>query len=158
MAAPVSIKEVVDALDGAMDEMSSYVNRETGQVITVSHEDLHLAEEDPVPDMPDWQRDAVAEARSVLESDDWLELPNKVDIHEWQIMDNFGRSLASDSDRATVADALHGSGAFRRFETAIRRMGLEAAWFEYKAAALETMARDWLERNGLRPDPGVAGG
>jgi len=97
MAAPVSIKEVVDALDGAMDEMSSYVNRETGQVITVSHEDLHLAEEDPVPDMPDWQRDAVAEARSVLESDDWLELPKKVDIHEWQIMDNFGRSLASDS-------------------------------------------------------------
>jgi hypothetical protein len=86
MAVTVSIAEVVDALEMASDEMSSYVNRATGQVVTVSHEDLRLAEEDPRSDMPAWQQDAVAEARRILESDDWLELPNKCDIHEWQMM------------------------------------------------------------------------
>ena len=57
MGTTVSIKEVVEALEPASDQMSSYVNRATGQVITVTHEDLRLAEEDPDPDMPAWQQE-----------------------------------------------------------------------------------------------------
>jgi hypothetical protein len=155
MAVTVSITEVVDALETASDEMSSYVNRATGQVVTVSHEDLRLAEEDPRPDVPAWQQDVVAEARGILESDDWLELPNKFDIHEWQIMNAFAASLGTESERAAVTDAIHGSGAFRNFKATVRRLGLEAAWFAYKAAALETIARDWLGRKGLLPNPAL---
>jgi hypothetical protein len=58
MATMVSLVDVVDALESAADEMSSYVNAATGQVITVTHEDLRLAEQEPVPEMPDWQREA----------------------------------------------------------------------------------------------------
>lgn len=152
MAVTVSIKEVVGALETASDEMSSYVNRATGQVVTVSHEDLRLAEEDPRSDMPTWQQEVVAEARRIIESDDWLELPNKFDIHEWQIMNDFAASLAADAERASVADAIHGNGAFRNFKATIRRLGIEAAWFAYKTAALETIARDWLERKGMLPN------
>jgi len=155
MAATVSIKEVVDALETASDEMSSYVNRATGEVVTLSHEDLRLAEEDLGADMPAWQQEVVAEAKRVLESDDWLELPTKLDIHEWQIMDGFGASLAAESERTAVADAIHGSGAFRNFKFTISRLGIEAAWFAYKTAALETIARDWLGRNGLLPNPAL---
>jgi hypothetical protein len=155
MAVTVSITEVVDALELASDEMSSYVNRATGQVVTVSHEDLSLAEEDPRPDTPAWQQDTVAEAKRILESDDWLELPNKFDIHEWQIMNDFGASRAAESERAEIADAIHGSGAFRNFKGTIRRLGIEAAWFAYKAAALETIARDWLRQKGLLPNPAL---
>jgi hypothetical protein len=152
METTVSIREVVDAFETASDEMSSYVNRATGQVITVTHEDLRLAEEDAGPDMPAWQREAVTEARRILDSDDWLELPNKFDIHEWEIMDQFGRSLATESERSAVADAIHGSGAFRNFRATIRRLEIEDAWFAYKTLALETIARDWLTQNDLLPN------
>ena len=152
MGTTVSIREVVDAFETASDETSSYVNRATGQVITVTHEDLRLAEEDPVPHMPAWQLEAVAEARRILDSDDWLELPDKFDINEWEIMDQFGRSLSAESERSAVADAIHGSGAFRNFKATIRRLGIEAAWFAYKTLALETIAQDWLAQNGLLPN------
>ena len=152
MGTTVSITELVDAFESVSDEMSSYVNRATGQVITVTHEDLRLAEEDPVPDMPAWQRDAVTEARRILESEDWLQLPSKFDIHEWEIMDQLGRSLPTESERTAVADAIHGGGAFRNFKAITRRLGIEATWFEYKERALETIARDWLARNGLLPN------
>jgi hypothetical protein len=152
MGTTVSVREVVEAFETASDEMSSYVNRATGQVVTVTHEDLRLAEEDPLPDMPAWQREAVTEARRILESEDWLELPSKFDIHEWEIMDQFGRSLSTESERSSVADAIHGSGAFRNFKATVRRLKIEATWFEYKTLALETIARDWLAQNELLPD------
>jgi hypothetical protein len=149
METTVSIREVVDAFETASDETSSYVNRATGQVVTVTHEDLHLAEEDPRPEMPGWQREAVAEARRILESDDWLELPSKFDLHEWKIMEEFGRSLPTESERIAVADAIHGAGAFRNFKATVHRLGIEPAWFAYKTRTLETIARDWLTQNGF---------
>jgi len=149
METTVSIREVVDAFETASDETSTYVNRATGQVVTVTHEDLRLAEEDPRPEMPGWQREAVAEARRILESDDWLELPSKFDLHEWKIMDDFGRSLPTESERIAVADAIHGAGAFGNFKATVRRLGIEPAWFAYKTRTLETIARDWLTQNGF---------
>jgi Uncharacterised protein family (UPF0158) len=152
MGATVSIREVVEAFETASDEMSSYVNRATGQVITVTHEDLRLAEEESAPDMPAWQRDAVTEAKAILDSEDWLQLPSKFDIHEWEIMSDFGRSLSTESERAAVADAIRGSGAFRNFKATVRRLGIEATWFAYKTRTLEIIARDWLEEHGLLPN------
>jgi hypothetical protein len=34
----------------------------------------------------------------------------------------------------------------------IRRLGIEATWFAYKKGALETIAQDWLAKNGLLPN------
>jgi ribosomal protein S18 acetylase RimI-like enzyme len=153
MERTVLLKDIVDALELASDETSSYVNRTTGEVVTLSHEDLGLAEAEPNADMPEWQQEVAAEAKRILESDDWLELPTKADIHEWQIMKDFAASWTVASERTAVNDAIHGSGAFRNFKSTIRRLGIEAAWFAYKTAALETIARDWLERHGPLPNP-----
>ena len=153
---------MVDALDNASDEMSSYVNRLTGEVRTVMHEELRLAEEGGDPEMPEWQQDAVNAANEVLDSKDWLELPSKFDIHEWDIMDRFGGLLPSEQ-QAGVRDAIRGNGAFRNFKGTIRRLGIEDAWFEYKRRALEDIARGWLREHDLQPaesaaQPGVAAG
>jgi hypothetical protein len=153
MATKVLLQEVLDALEMAGDEMSSYVNLDTGQVLSVGHEELRLAEEeDPDPNQPEWQRDLVAEAKLVLEGERWIELPGKVEIHEWDMMRRFGLSLSDASAREEVADAIHGAGAFRAFKSAIRRIGLEAAWFAYREKALETIARDFLEDHDLEVD------
>jgi hypothetical protein len=159
VATKVRLHEVLAALELATDEMSSYVNIDSGEVLTVSHEDLRFAEEGADRDMPEWQREMVAEAKRVLDSEEWLELPSHFEIHEWEIMKRFGDSLASASSRADIMDAIHGSGAFRVFKSTIRRLGIEKAWFAYKQQALEDMARAWLARHELEIDesPPVAG-
>ena len=95
---------------------------------------------------------ALVEARKILASKDWLRLPSKFDIHEWEIMNRFGQSLSDDAQGAEIADAIHGNGAFRVFKATIRRLGIEEAWFAYKQRALEDIAREWLAEHGLQSD------
>ena len=116
MATAVSIHEIVEALDFASDTMSSFVNTVSGQVRTVTHEELALAEDEEDPDAPAWQRQAIDEAKEIIDSDDWVELPDKVEIHEWQIMDQFAHALSDLDARAELRDSLRGRGAFRHFK------------------------------------------
>jgi hypothetical protein len=156
MGTTVAMDDIMEALELAADEASSYVNSKTGEVLTLTHEELQFAEHDSVDDLPDWQRESVAQAKQVLESDDWLQLPSKFDIHEWEIMQRFSSSQARDSVRAELLDAIHRSGAFRNFKSAARRLGVEDQWFAFKHRALEELARDWLADHGLSPSPKAA--
>lgn len=144
------LKDIVEALEAAGDEVCSYANRATGEVRTVTDEDLRYAEEsDNTNELPEWQRESVVQAREVLDSDDWLPLPSKFDTHEWEIMNTFARSLSDGAQRVEVIDAIHGSGAFRRFKASIRRLGIEQSWFAHRAQALEHIARSWLQEHDL---------
>lgn len=149
MATKVSLVDVVAALEIAADEMSSFVSKRTGQVVTLSHEAMHLAEEDSKEDLPAWQEKELRLARDVLESKDWLGLPSKFKVHEWEIMNRFGQSLSVPAQREEVLDALHGSGAFRQFKSTIRRLRLEDTWFAFKSSALDEIARSWLSEHGF---------
>jgi isopentenyl phosphate kinase len=45
--------------------------------------------------------------------------------------------------------AVHGAGAFRHFKNAIQRLGLENSWFQYREAAVERVAKEWLDENKI---------
>ena len=152
MATAVSVLEVVEALELASDKMSSFVNTSTGEVRTVTHEDLQLAEDEDDPSAPDWQRQAIEDARAVINSDEWIGLPSKFDIHEWEIMDRFSLSLPNDEAMSELRGSLRGRGAFRHFKATVRRLDLEDAWFAYKRRTLEAMAKSWISEHDMRPD------
>jgi hypothetical protein len=46
-------------------------------------------------------------------------------------------------------DALHRSGAFRNFKDAVGRHRMEQAWFAFRTEALEKIAIDWCEEQGI---------
>lgn len=149
MATKVSLIEVMDAFEIASDEMSSFVSKRTGEVLTLSHEAMQLVEEDSKADLQAWQEEELRMAKDVLESTDWLELPGKFEIHEWEIMNRFGQSLSVPAQCEEVLDAIHGSGAFRGFKSTIRRLSLEDAWFAFRSSAFEDIARSWLSEHGF---------
>jgi len=83
MRAIVSIKDVVDEMDIPSDEHSAFLNRHTGELVTLSSEEISAAEEDDnVDDYPEWQQEMIIKAKEVIISDDYLLLPSKFDIHE----------------------------------------------------------------------------
>lgn len=154
MSTKVSVPDVIEAIEFATEETSSYVHRSTGRVVTISHEDMRFAEDrgDDTSDLPDWRKKTVAEALDVLaSSEQWLPLPDEFEIHEWKIMDDFVRTVADPSDHDELADAIRGRGAFRQFKGTIRRLGIEDAWYAYKARALVHIAREWLTEHGFEP-------
>ncbi|MEZ4296654.1 MAG: hypothetical protein R3B70_16930 [Polyangiaceae bacterium] len=149
MSAVVSLKSVVDALQTQWNESRAHVNRSTGEVRVVGHDELELAESDDTPDdLPAWQMELIQQAREVCDSDDWLLLPSKFDIHEWNIMDEFAATIDGESG-AMLRNTLRGGGAFGRFQGAIRILGIEQAWYRFRDEAFAELARSWLREHGL---------
>jgi hypothetical protein len=150
MAVIVSLHDVVTEMDVFSDEHTAYINRRTGELITVTHEELALAEDpDAAQEAPQWQQDLLLKAREVIESEDFLPLPSKFEMHEWAIMERFARSVSDPAENDELLDALHGRGAFRRFKDALQRLELTEEWYRHREAALEEIAAEFLEANGI---------
>ena len=149
MAAVVSLRDIVEALDLPRDDWAAYLNPDTGEVVVVSEEDERLVEEGEADGLPDWQREILPKVRQALESGRFLKLPDRFEIHEWSIMERFALERADDRQRADLLKAIRGSGAFRYFRDTIRRLGIEDQWYRFRDATLEAIAKEWLEANNI---------
>jgi uncharacterized protein UPF0158 len=152
MPATVRLSDIVEALEFQIDESYSFLDRDTGQVETVSRELLGQAEEsgdDEEPDLPEWQKQEWEVAKRIVSTDRFQKLPTKFDIHDWAIMQDFARSVESERIREDLLDAIHGAGAFRHFKSTLRHHRIESAWFAFRTEALRQIAIDWCEENAI---------
>ena len=147
---PVSLKEIADRLDFLMDEWNYYLNKKTGEIVEIQREYLSIAEEseddDDFGEYQDWEQDAIREAVAVLENwGDYLELPDKEEVNDYRIMENFCYSLEDNKLRNKLCYTIDGKGAFRRFRDAINYHGIESDWNAYKYDTLCGIVREWCE-------------
>ena len=149
MSLPVSLRDVVSELDCLSDDWAAYLNRKTGELSTLTEQEYSALETENPDDLAEWQREELPRWREVVDSDDWLELPNSFEIHEYSIMERFCQSIEEDDSRRELLDAIRGRGAFRFFKSTIRRMGIEDQWYRYRDQALARIAMDWLEANEI---------
>jgi hypothetical protein len=149
MPATVRLNDIVEALEMTIDEYSSFLDRDTGQVETVSESLLGKVEDDEEePDLLEWEKEEWEVARQIAVSGDrFLCLPSKFDVHEWAIMQDFSLSVESERIREELLHAIHAAGAFRHFKDTVRRHGVEPKWFAFRGEALRQIAIDWCEEN-----------
>lgn len=145
----VSLRDVVEALDLQSDELHSLLDPQTGEIITFNEEEASIAESGEWDDAPEWMQEYLPKVKRALEDDRMLELPDRVHIDEWRMMQEFAEEQEECRCRPELLSVIHGSGAFRRFKDAIQRFGLEDAWFRYREAAFEQVAKEWLEENKI---------
>jgi len=88
-------------------------------------------------------------AGEVLESDDYIELPTKFDIHEYSIMEKFCLSLNDEELSDKMYHAIKEKGAFRRFKDNIYEYGIEEDWYRYRREAFKRIAINWCEDNNI---------
>lgn len=147
---PVKLNDLIEALETAGEEFTHYLDRSTGEIVMITNEEMEASEEaELISEYPDWQREAILKAREVLTSENFVALPNQVDIHEYKIMEDFCLAF---EDRG-IGDDLHrlikGSGAFRRFKNAINSMGADKLWYQFRRTAIEKIALDWLDEQQI---------
>ncbi|MGB9122636.1 MAG: UPF0158 family protein [Candidatus Angelobacter sp.] len=149
MGVVIALRDIVDAIESQSNEGEAYLDPETGEIVQVSEDELALVEDEVADgDLPQWQREAMPRIREALESDRFLALPDRFDVHEWAIMERFSLEQ-NERARKVLISAIHGSGAFRHFRGAVERLGLLDAWYRYRQEAIEEIARDWLEEHKL---------
>jgi Uncharacterised protein family (UPF0158) len=150
MAVIVSLSDVIEQMDLTTDEATAYINRKTGELITLTHEEFAMAEDpDAAEAAPQWQKELLPKAREVLESEDYVPLPSKFEIHEWSIMERFAQSHTDAAVSDELDAAVHGHGAFRRFKDAVHRLGIADEWYRFRDTALEEIAIEFLEEHGI---------
>lgn len=150
MPLPVSLATVADELELISDDLYVYINKKSGELVTVSNDDLVTVETGyELEDIPEWQLDLLATAEQVSSSDDYLQLPTSADIDEWTIMQEFCATVENGRQRRDLLDQIHGKGAFRKFKDALDRYGLRDEWFAFHKAALARIASNFLEEAGI---------
>lgn len=146
----VFLRDVLDEMELLSDEATVYINRKTGELITLTDEILALAEDpDAAAEAPQWQKDLLPKAREVMGSEDFIPLPGKFEIHEWSIMERFAQSVTDGAVSDELNAAVHGRGAFRRFKDAVQRLGIADEWYQFRQTALEEIAIEFLEAHGI---------
>lgn len=151
---PVKLKDIVDEMEMQMDEYRKYLCKETGEIVSVSTEELSIAEEseedDDFSEYPDWQQDSIKDAMDVIVNwENYVELPDKWEINEYDIMEDFCGSIRNDRISNALYSAIQGRGAFRRFKDVIIRFGVEKDWYNFREEALKEIAINWCEENDI---------
>ena len=156
---PVSLQSVMNEMDVLSDEVTAYINKKTGELYSVSEEEANIVEQGNEDDefIPEWQRGTLPKVREVLESGDFMVLPDKFEIHEYSIMERFCLSLSDEGLQDELLHAIRGSGAFRRFKDAIHRKEIQDDWYRFRDESIKDIAIDFLESEGIAFVDDVAG-
>ena len=150
MAILVRLQDIIDGMEWQSDEMTSYLNTRTGEVVTVAAEHISAAEEgEEDVELADWERDAMAVARAVVESTDYVRLPDQFEINEYHIMERFANSCSEEEARIQLDQALRGSGAFRYFKNTVNQLGLANQWYAFRDRGYEEVAIEWCQARGI---------
>ena len=154
METRVKLSDIIEGLEFQSDESSWFLNIKTGEVILMTDYAMRAAEDDePLEDVPDWERDLVAIAREIIaETGEHIALPTKFDIDEYRVMERFCLSMDNQEIGDILCDLISGSGAFRRFKDAIYKYGVEDEWYNYRNNATKEIAIEWCRQNNIEFD------
>ena len=151
MAKELSLKEIVESMLVQSNEISAMLNLETGkiEIITetmVDDSDFFLADEEE-PDNYDEEMDLINHMDKNPE--EYIPLPSQFDIHEYNIMEEFIRSLGDAKKAVKMWRLIKGGGAFRKFKDGIRKFSIEKQWYMFRDLRYKEIAIQWCERNQL---------
>jgi hypothetical protein len=163
MTVPVSLRDLVDELQMLPNEGTAYLNKVTGKIITVTEDLVAMAEmdseleedlEDEIDtdrvEDPDLETQYLQEVKRILASDaDYLELPSRFEIHEYEVMERFCLTFPDEKVSDVLLQKIRGSGAFRRFKDTIYQYDIEKDWFRYRDEAYKEIAVAWLESRDI---------
>lgn len=146
----VKLEDIIEGLEFQSDECTAYLNKNTGKVVFITDEEFRAAEDnEPIENFPEWEHENIEIAKEILETDNYIHLPNKFDINEYSIMERFCLSIKDNEISNIMYNSIKGLGAFRRFKENIYRYNIQDDWYSYRDAAIKEIAIEWCEYNNL---------
>ncbi|MBN2592230.1 MAG: hypothetical protein JXA81_01895 [Sedimentisphaerales bacterium] len=154
MSVRVKLSDIIDGMECQTDESFSYLNKKTGKLVLVGHEEAMASEDDePIEDFPDWQQEIIKAAEDIEnETGEYIQLPSKFDIHEYSIMEDFCLSVEDEKTREILYTLIKGSGAFGRFKNAIHIYEIAEDWYKFRNDAFKEIAIEWCRENNIEYD------
>ena len=157
MSDKIKLNIIIQEMDSQSNEMSAFFNKKTKEIVFLSDDEFRMAEdEEPIEELPEWLQCQIEIAEEILCGDNWISLPSKFEIHEYNIMEEFCLSIKDEKLSDIMYDSIKGSGAFRRFRDNIQKYNIENDWYKFKKKAMEDIAIEWCEGNNIDYDESVS--
>lgn len=151
MSVKVKLKDIIAEMEIQFEESHTYLNSKTGEIVVVTSDDL-LAAEDGIPfdDLLDWEQENRMVAIDVVENfENYIELPTKFDVNEYEIMEDFCFNVSNERKQETLLGVIRGKGAFRRFKDKIIDFEIEDQWYSFRDERLKEIAIEWCRDNNV---------
>lgn len=150
MKATVSIVDIVEALQTTSEETQFYLSVNTGEVILKSEAELLSSESDEFADeYSDWKDDMQENTEAIMESEEFIPLPDQHEINEFEIMVDFCNLLEDQDRRNSLSAILHGKGDFNNFQLLLQQYGLMEQWEQFQEDSYRQIAINWCEINDI---------
>ncbi|HHY74278.1 MAG TPA: hypothetical protein GX497_13850 [Bacillus bacterium] len=151
MKKAVKLEDIIEGMEMQFDEANTFLNVKEGVVVQVYDKDFRIADEDePFNHLPDWQQENIKIAIDIMENfEDYIKLPTKFDINEYEMMEDFCYSLSSDRNKDRLLNTISGRGAFRRFKDEIIRLGIQDDWYDFRDECYKKIAIEWCNDHGI---------
>jgi hypothetical protein len=143
---PVKLEDLVSEIELQIDDTFTFINTKTGKVITLTREEIGAAEDEkPIEYFPEWQRENIEKAISIIEDEDgaYVDFTLRNDYNEYEKMQDFIRTLEDDDIREEMYEVIQGRGAFRRFKDGIMEHGVDKHWYNYKESKIKELVIEW---------------
>ena len=141
---------IVQEMDSQSNEMSAFLNKETQEINFISEDEFRYAEdEEHIEELPEWQQDQIKTAEEILYGDNWVPLPSKFEIHEYNIMEEFCLSIEDEQLSDIMYNSIKGRGAFGKFKYNIKKHNIDKDWYKFREESLEAIAIEWCVGNGI---------
>ncbi|WP_047152805.1 UPF0158 family protein [Aneurinibacillus tyrosinisolvens] len=151
MSIQVKLQDIIEGIEVQADSIRTFLNTNTGDVISVSEDNLRAAEdEEPMDHLPNWQQEDLKIAYDVVENfEDYKELPTKFEINEYEMMEDFCLTIRNEKNQALMLNLIKGKGTFRRFKDIIVQLGIDVQWYSYRDQCYKQIAMEWCQDNNV---------
>lgn len=151
MGIKVKLKDIIGNMEFNSDENRSFLNIKTGEILALTSEEIRMADSDiDYARIPEWQKESIEAAKDLEENfEDYIELPDKYEINEYGMMEDFCSNIGDERISDALYNAIRGKGAFRRFKDTLSRFNIEDRWYAYYEDALREVAIEWCEDNEI---------
>lgn len=148
----VKLDELVGEIELQIDDTFTFINTTTGEVITLTREEIGAAEDEkPLEKFPQWQRENIKKAISIVEDEDgvYIDFTLRNDFNEYDIIEDFIGTLEDENIREELYEAIRGRGAFRRFKDGIIEHGVDKQWYNYKESKIKELVIEWCKEQDI---------
>ena len=143
----VYLEDLVNAIDWSGDD--SYLNVETGAILLLPWGADVARAEHGGDDFDEDKLDDPELANFLRNEGQYMRLPDRSGSDGYRLIRDFAWSLEEAEHGALLLRAANGRKPTRRFRDALRKLGLEQRWLDYKEARLLKVARGWCAEHGV---------
>ncbi len=148
----IDITDIIETIDFTSEESTSYLDRDTARIMTVSEEEMTAAEDnEPLDDFPKWEHENIIFAKKVMrhKGNDIVPLPTEDDLDEYILMEKFVTTLDDKRVSESLSNALNGNHPFRRFKEKLHDFDISGKWYKYRDYAYKEIVVDWCGENKI---------